>query len=247
MKKSFIFLFSILIIASACCCANAKSGNGSALSSAIRTYKSGNYAQAYTEFSNIAKKDPSNAVAYYYLAISAAQIGKRDEAIENYDKVLSLSNNWKLVRYAKKGKVCIESPSKCNEPDADESELDRFVRSHFGTGFSKEVQSDFERQKIQNIMREMNRKDDIPASEFKEYRDFSTQAPTNDEIVSALRTLQRAGLNNVLGGYNSDLSMLYNNSNDSTQMLNMLTGNGTSNLSPQVIQTLLTNQLTGGF
>lgn len=248
MKKSVLTILSVMICALTINMSDARTTNNSSLSSAIRLYKSGNYAQSYNAFNNIIKKDPSNAVAYYYLAMTSAQIGKRDEAIANYEKVLTLSTNGQLTRYARKGKTCIESPDKCGEPDENETDLDRFIRSRFGSGFSEEARSDYERQKIENLMREMNRQNDIAPGKFKEYKDFSSQAPTNDEIVTALRVLQRAGLGNVYGSnYNSDLSLLMGNNNNNVNnydMLNMLMGRrNSSSVSPEVIQSLITNQI----
>ena len=97
-------------------------------------------------------------------------------------------------------------------------------------------------------MREMNRGKDVEPTKFKDYKDFSSQAPSNDEIVAALRVLQRAGLTNVAGVNGvSEWSLLTGSQNENTALLNMLTGKGTSNLSPQVIQSLLTNQMSIGF
>ena len=101
------------------------------------------------------------------------------------------------------------------------------------------------KQLIDNMKREINRNKDIAPQKFKDYKDFSSQAPTNDEIVNALRVLQRAGLTNI--GNNSELSLLTGSRSENDILLNMLTGQGTSTMSPQVIQSLLTNQMSIGF
>ena len=244
MKKYILVLLSVFICMATVNIAGAKTASSPALNSAIRLYKAGNYAESYKALNNIVQKDPSNALAYYYLAMTSAQIGKKDEAIENYEKVLTLSSNGQLTRYARKGKICLTEPLKCNEPLDDESDMDRFIRRSYGSGFSEEARSEYEKQKIENLMREINRHNDIAPSRFKEYRDFSSEVPTNDEIVTALRTLQRAGLGNVVlgNGYNSDLTALTGNNN--YDMLNMLIGRQNSSLSPQVIQSLITNQMS---
>lgn len=246
MKKYILVLMAALICASTINIANAKSTSNSALASAIRLYKAGNYSQSYQSFSNIVKKDPSNAVAYYYLAMTSAQIGKKDEAIANYEKVITLSPNGQLGRYATKGKTCIEEPSKCHETSED-SALDSFIQGRFGSGFSDEARSEYEKQKIENMMREMNRKNDIEPQRFKDYKDFSNAVPTNDEIVAALRVLQRAGLSDILSNNMSDISLITGGQNNNNAMLNMLLGKDSTNLSPQVIQSLLTNQMSTGF
>lgn len=250
MKKNLIAILSLMICLSTVTLVDAKSTtSNSSMASAIRYYKAGNYSQSYELLHKIIEKDPSNAVAYYYLGMTSTQIGKGQEAIDSYAKVISLAPNTKLEDYAVKGKRCIETPDKCNAPQEETSESERFIRGAFGSGFSQEAKSEFDRKKIENIMREMNRNDDIKPNKFKQFKDYSGEVPTNDEIVTALRVLQNAGLTNVVGqnSYNNDLSILTGGQNN-YEMLNMLLGNkSTSSLSPQVIQSLLTNQMSAGF
>lgn len=247
MKKYILVLLAALICTSTFNYASAKTTSNSSLASAIKMYKAGNYTQCYSVLSNIVKKDPSNAVAYYYLAMTSAQIGKKDEAISNYDKVIKLSPDSQAGIYAAKGKTCLEAPEKCHE-QSETSDLDLFIQSKFGSGFSEEARGEYEKQKIENMMREMNRKNDIAPQKFKDYKDFSSEAPTNDEIVAALRVLQRAGLTDVIGGAGlSEMSLLTGGQSNSDAMLNVLMGNGNSSLSPQVIQSLLTNQMSASF
>ena len=249
MKKYIVLLLSAIICASASInYANAKTTSNTSLASAIKMYKAGNYTQCYDALQGIVKRDPSNAVAYYYLAMTSAQIGKKDEAISNYEKVITLTPNSQVGLYASKGKTCLETPDKCND-ESETSALDSFVQGKFGSGFTDEVRSEFEKQKIENLMREMNRKNDISPEHFREYKDFSSEVPTNDEIVDALRVLQRAGLSDIISGNNSmnEMSLLTGNHENAGTVLNMLTGTRNSTLSPQIIQSLLTNQMTTGF
>lgn len=255
MKKSFIAMFTLLLLMAAIGTASAKTTtSNSSLASAIKLYKAKNYSQSYVVLKDVVKKDPSNAVAYYYLAMASAQIGNKNEAIENYQKVLSLSPNSQLEYYAKKGKVCLEDEEKCNEADTEESKLDHFVRGKFGSGFSNEARGSYEKQKIENLMREMNRNDSITPKKFKDYKDFSSQAePSNEEIVAAVKTLQQAGLVNMLStnSYRSDLSMLTSNADNSIneyEMLNLMLGKKQdNNIDARLIQSLLTNQMSTSF
>lgn len=258
MKKSVAFILSVMLCASCFCGSYAKAApNNSSnvtLASCINLYKSANYVQAYKSLTELVQKDPSNPAAYYYLAMTSVHMGKKEEAIENYDKAMTLAPNSKLGDYAEKGKRCIETPEKCNAPATKAQTLDRFIRGPFGSGFTHDARGEYEKNKIENLMREMNRSDEIPAERFKEYKDYSSQAPTNDEIVAALRVLQRAGLSNVIGtnGMNTDVSLLNDNryeNGNAYEMLNMLLGNknSASTLSPQVIQSLLTTQMSSGF
>lgn len=261
MKKILLLLLGITILSAYTCEVSARPKPTSpATSAAIKLYKSGNYTQSYLTFSNIVKKDPSNALAYYYLGMSSVQLGKKDEAMKNYEKAISLSpEKGLLASYAKLGLRCIDDPVGCRNPLKDESgdnEEDKFIKSSFGSGLSDKARGVYEQQKIQNIMREINRSDEIAPQKFKDYKDFSSQAPSNEEISAAIQTLQKAGFNDMITpqGYNSDLLYmlsLQNNeskNNPDYQMMNLLMNNrGLSNLNPQVIQTLLTNQMTSSF
>lgn len=255
MKKLLPVITFMVVCALTINIASARTTTNPALSSAIKMYKSGNYVQTYSTLTDIVKRDPSNAVAYYYLAMTCVQVGRKSEAIANYDKVLSLKPEGILGRYATKGKVCIETPDKCHEPLNNQTEMDTFVNSRFGNGFSKEARSDYERQKIQNLMREMNRNKEITPNKFRDYKDFSSEVPTNDEIVTALRVLQSAGLGDIIGNnnnYNSELSLITgsdNNKPNGYDMLNMLFGNNKqdSYMSPQLIQALMTSQMSANF
>ena len=259
MKKPILILLSVLILGTMATVVNAKPATTSpATAAGIKLYKAGNYTESYTTFSEIVKKDPSNALAYYYLGMSSVQLGKKSEAIENYNRAVELSPNGVLGSYAKKGIRCAEDPYTCHEAPKEEGENvdtaeDKFIRGHFGSGLSDQARGVYEKQKIDNIKREMNRNNEIPAQRFKEYKDFSSQGPSNEEIVSAIKTLQAAGLTNVLGGQNySDISYMMGTQNNTNgyEMLNMLFGNNSgsnANINPQVIQSLLTTQMTAGF
>lgn len=242
MKKSLLTLLSVLVLFTTMGIVCAKPATNTDLTSAIKLYKNGNYSECYAKLGDVIKKDPANALAYYYMAMTSAQMGRKDEAISNYDKAITLApsgNN--LNRYAQKGKRCLETPDKCEE-SLFESMEDEFIQRKGGPKFTEEVQSNYEQLKIENFMREMNREDSIEPRKFKEYKDFSN-VPTNDEIVAALRTLQRAGFGNVINNNYADLSVLTGNSQQNS-MLNMMGG---SSMNPQLIQALLTNNMTQGF
>jgi len=258
MKKTILSIMSILVIFASASTVSAKvNPTNAATATAIKYYKSGNYVQSYLACEDIVKKDPSNALAEYYLAMSQVQLGNKDAALSAYEKVMMLSPNGILGRYAKKGKKCLETPELCHEPDKDEMENetaeDKFIKGAFGSGFSIKARGVHEREQIEDLRREINRNQDIPPQKFKDYKDFSTYEPNNDDIVAAIRILQRAGLFDLIdrNTYGSDVSFISgNNTNENNRdILNLLLGknSGTSNLSPQVIQSLLTTQMSTNF
>jgi len=245
MKKKLLIALSIMILATSGS-VFAKQKISTELSDIISMYKAGNYSECYVKLGDFVQKDPTNALAYYYYAMANAQLGKSEEAISNYEKAINLSaNNSNLNKFAKKGKLCLESPDKCSD-SLYSSEEEEFIRNLKGPKFSKSVKGQYDDFKLQNMMREMNRSNDINVNEFNEYRDFSSMnsiqgTPSNDEIVAALRTLQRAGLSNT---YNmSDVTALSGLTNQAP-LMNMLGG---SSMNQQLIQSMLTNNMTLGF
>lgn len=77
------------------------------INSAISKYKNGNYSGCLQELFSLTQKDPSNAVAYYYMALAYTHVDMQDDAIESYEKVIALSPNSYLVDYAVKGRDCL--------------------------------------------------------------------------------------------------------------------------------------------
>lgn len=243
MKKKILLFLSVIVLTSAFSMVSAKPSTE--LTEAIQLYKSQNYTECYAKLTELVKSDPSDALVYYYMAMSATQLGKREEAIDFYNKTLSLvpvTSN--LGRYATKGKLCIENETACQKANSVMTIADGIMNNNSTELSSPEVKSEFEKLKIENLMREMNRNNDIPAQRFKEYKDFSsynsTETPTNDEIVAAMRTLQRAGLSNIGNNY-SDLSLLTGNHNN--DIANMFGGN----INPQIMQAMFTNNMSLGF
>lgn len=246
MKKKLLILLAMVLLLTGTSSAFAKTEVSTELAECIKLYKAENYTECYAKLTDFVTLDTANALAYYYLAMTATQIGRQEEAIDNYSKAIMLApQNSNLAAYARKGKRCLEEPEACEEAVYD-TPLEEFVKQAKHVKLSDEVNSQIEQLKIQEMMRKMNRFEDIDKSTFDEYHDFSTMnntaTPSNDEIVAALRTLQKAGLSNYANMNNSGLSVL--TGNQENNVLNML---GNSSISPQLIQTMLTNNMSLGL
>lgn len=271
MKKKFLIALSILMLSSACLTASAAkfTANGK-MAKAIKKYKNGNYTGCLQDAMDITKKDPSNAIAYYYMAIAYVQAGKKDEAIEAYDNVISLKPNITLYKYAAEGKKCLEYPSQCT--DSGLSELDKIINDPMGeNALSTKVQDKLEGNKLQSIKNKINNGEEINRFELDKFEKFKSEneTPSNDEIVAALRVLQKAGLSPYSNQMNSmigaspqmnQLSLLMGNNNSNQQnnsMMNMLpflmTQNkpgeksATSSFSPQIMEAMLMNSMMPDF
>lgn len=288
MKKRFLYLILLGIIATNF--SLNESFGASSLTSAVKKYKMGNYTGCLQDAQAVAKNDPSNAVAYYYMAISYAQAGKKDEAILCYKKVLSLKPNAVLYKYANTGKLCLESPDKCSIGKS--TDVDKAVKAPYGDGLTESVRSSIQQKRLNALKNEINKDVDVNNYEFRKYKDYSNQkseaepeaqvsaaasleekAPTNDEIVAALRVLNRAGLNPyaqmnpyaAMGGQNSQMAQMSammgmgNTQGNNNQLMNVLpfllaqgqdkTQQGASgtNFNPQMIQTMIMNSMMPDF
>lgn len=250
--RKHIFLLGLAVLLVSATALNVQAKQNTDLNAAISMYKAGNYSGCIQTLERVLKQDPSNAVAHYYMAISNVQAGRTEEAISHYDTVIRLNTQETLVRYATRGKLCLEDAEQCTANGT----LDDFIKGRKGFDLTNSVKNNIETQKIESIRRDINDNKDIEPARFNQYRRFSSSAetaPSNDEIVAALRTLQRAGLNAPVMSPYTDLSAIYagtvpNNNNSMANLMNMLSGannGGGRNVDPQVLQTIMSSQMLG--
>ena len=167
------------------------------ISDIIELYKAKKYQECITKSETITKNDPTSVLGYYYCALSYAQLGNKTEAIKNYDKVIALGTNKELVKYAKTGKSKLNvKPPKKQITGAD-SILDETVEEK---PQNKNISDKIE----QSPQKTTEKKEQPQISESKTQKtenNNTNKPPTNDEIVNAIRVLQRAGL--LQGGLNA--------------------------------------------
>lgn len=216
MKKYFILLTALLLVGT-----NSLAAQTPSLSVAIQKYKGENYVGCIQDTQDITKKDPSNALAYYYMAISYASIGKKEDAISAYDKVIALATNETLLEYAQRGSSCMSDPEGCKKKEANiDNDLDRFIRS--GESFSKSTTDKLREIQIQQMKDAINKEVD------KAKTDSRSEVPTNDEIAEAVKVLARAGINPVAQNpYLQAQQAMYQN--PEYMQLQMLMGNNSNN------------------
>lgn len=85
-------------------------------------YHLGNFTGCMQEAEAYVKKHPGDTLGYYYLAMSYAKSGEKENAIKAYEKVISLNDNPMIVKYATNGRNCVMQGSETcypnvNEPD----------------------------------------------------------------------------------------------------------------------------------
>ncbi len=184
------------------------------IKSAIAKYKNGNYSGCLQELFSLVKKDPSNAVAYYYMAMAYTYIDMQSEAIEAYEKVIALNSNAYLTNFAEKGRDCLTNGPKCAKDNLEEqTDLDKFINAPYGNGLSPELNGQVKQKELNNIKETINTKEDLEHKDIEKIREFDTKHNNGDdmqssaeetekiamvsdeEILQAVKTLKEAGLN----------------------------------------------------
>ena len=252
------------------------------LNHAVSSYKKANYTGAAQELLSYLAKHPDDAKAYYYMAVTLANLGDTDAAITAYEKVIILNPNEGMVAYAAKGRDCLTGGPLCAESGLMEGEepdpLDEFINAPYGDGFSPELKEQMKYKDLENIQKNINRKPELAPEDVQEIKDFDKEHSgmeltdnkialadgevSNDEIVEALHTLQKAGMNvsiqpstpNPAAFQNSQtaqMSMMLggnqSNNDPMTQMLPYMmqagTKDGAQNVDPQVLQTMMMSSM----
>lgn len=293
MKKKILLTLILGLVMQTSVMAAQTSSQSAQINAAIKKYKAGNYAGCLQDMQAYVKRDPSNAVAYYYIAISYAQANNKDEAIKAYEKAIALKSNPIVTDYATTGKRCLETPDKCKETE-DLSDLDKFVQQPFGDGLSKKVKDDLESKHLDALKNDINKDKEIDVYELKKFNK-SEAKPSNAEVVNALKVLEKAGFSNLVQNsqaapaqnqvqtqnqnsamneyakvmndpqimaQNQQMQQLQmmmgngnNNNNQNNNFMNMLPymmaqsgqGGQGSNMSPQLIQSMLMNSMMPSF
>lgn len=222
------------------------------MKSAVAKYKAGNYVGCLQELFSLTKRQPTNAMAYYYMAMAYTHVDMQDEAIEAYEKVISLNPNSYLMDYAEKGRDCLTDGPKCKPEEVTEEldELDKFIKAPYGNGLSPELNNEVKQKQLNNIKETINKKEDLENRDIQKIRDFDTKQnnqssieetekiamASDEEILQAVKTLKDAGLNITVQEENSynqfaqyqdprmaEMSMLLGgNNNNGNNMMNML-------------------------
>ncbi len=221
------------------------------IKSAVSKYNAGNYSGCLQELFSLVKKQPSNAVAYYYMAMAYTHVDMQNEAVEAYEKVLALNPNSYLYDYAEKGRDCLTGGPKCQAENTEEQdELDKFINSPYGNGLSPQLNGEVKQKELNNIKETINKKEDLEHKDIEKIKEFDTKhnnqsyveetekiaMVSDEEILQAVKTLKDAGLNLTVQQDNpyaqfaqyqdprmAEMSMLLgNNNNNNNSMMNVL-------------------------
>lgn len=204
MKKKLVLIVAILMLLfHPSYCVFAKSSINAPMRVAIKKYKHGNYTGCLQDCLDLVVRHPS-AIAYYYMAMSYAQAGKKDMAITAYNRALALKPSAQLAEYAATGKRCLETPDQCHpeskDTAKDDAALDKMIAAPRSDELAPSVVKDYRQIRLDNVRQQINNGKEMDDYSFRKLnfkRDKSNliaQKPTNDQIVAALKILKDAGL-----------------------------------------------------
>lgn len=241
---------------------------------AIAKYKKGNYSGCLQEMISLTKSDPYNPVVYYYLGMAYTQIGKKDQAVKAYERVMKLNSDLTLTQYATKGRDCLVGGPTCTEENADETaaDLDEFINSPYGNGFSNELNQQVKEKQLKNIQKTINEKQNLEDEDIENIQKFDRRSQkksddikiaenttSNDDIIKAIETLKKAGVNVSINPmmqtnnqYNELGLLLGSNNNNNNAMMNMIpfllnqNQNG-QKIDPQILQSMMMNSMLPDF
>ena len=203
----------LIFSASSALCA----ANSALVRTGISQYKAKNYAGCIYTMKDVIKKDPSNAMAHYYAAISYARLGDKTEASNYYTKVVNLNSNVTLTSYAKQGLAAINNGSQNNAVNA---QADKFLQAGYKSGVNPEVTKQLKMMELDRKKDEINTRVHAPKvtqptqttttdkakDTTKDTKKDSNKPadttkkslnkqPTDAEIAQAVKTLAAVGIN----------------------------------------------------
>lgn len=244
------------------------------INSAVNKYKNGNYAGCLQEMISLTKTDEYNPIIYYYLGMAYTQVGNKDQAVKAYEQVIKLNADKTLIQYATKGRDCLVGGPTCVQDETTETDegLEEFINSPYGNGFSEELNQQVKEQKLKNIQKTINQKQNLEEEDIEEIQKFDEKGkadddtklaanPTDDEILNAIKTLKKAGVtvsitpaSMPVNNQFNELSMMLgnNNNNNNNAMMNMLpyllsqSQNG-QQIDPQILQSVMMNSMLPDF
>ncbi|MCD7740549.1 MAG: tetratricopeptide repeat protein [Candidatus Gastranaerophilales bacterium] len=129
MKKIFLLGLVITIMLSFCSIEKVIAEDAQVIKNAIAKYKNKNFVGCISDLKMYTEQDPSNAVAWYYLANSYMNIAMKDEAHAAFEKVIELNTVPKLTSYSIQAEICMENPLKCNYQNFTKEEIKKLKQN----------------------------------------------------------------------------------------------------------------------
>lgn len=255
MKKVLILALCIMLSGTYCLAKTQTKSVNSKVYSGISNYKKANYTGCIQDMQEALKKNPNDILAKYYLALVYTKIGLKDEAKKYYQEVINQGSEKLLVDYSKKAVTCLENPEDklCAVKEEKDDEMDQFIESK--QFLHPDLVKSMQKRELKDLKENFNA-DKLPNMEdYRFINDAKDEVPTDAQIAAAVKVLAKVGYNPAAQIYNNSyispqmaqISAFTGNQNTNNNFVNMLPylmaqKGSNSNISPELIQTMLLNQ-----
>lgn len=263
MKKIFMLglVFALILSIGFITRVYAKETNMQLIKDAISKYKNKNYVGCISDLRMYTEKDPSSAIAWYYLGNSYMNIAMKQEAHAAFEKVIALNTVPKLTSYSIQAQICMENPTKCNYQNFSTDEIKKlkadptaFLEQYFAnlanTGKDAdtvEIEQLIKGSYSQNIhpqAREFIRQE---KTKMKQNEINTDQAfiPSSDKLAQAVKLLKEQ--NNDLTGF--AMMMDSNNQTNNNNYAEMIKQYQSENrkITPEMLQMMMMSNMMPAF
>lgn len=263
MKKIFMLglVFALILSIGFITRVYAKETNMQLIKDAISKYKNKNYVGCISDLRMYTEKDPSSAIAWYYLGNSYMNIAMKQEAHAAFEKVIALNTVPKLTSYSIQAQICMENPTKCNyqnfstdeikklkaDPtafleqyfanlantgkDADTVEIEQLINGAYSQNIHPQAQEFIRQEKTKMKQNEIN----------------TDQAfiPSSDKLAQAVKLLKEQ--NNDLTGF--AMMMDSNNQTNNNNYAEMIKQYQSENrkITPEMLQMMMMSNMMPTF
>ncbi len=235
--------------------------NTQIIQDAISKYKNKNYVGCISDLRMLTEKDPTSAIAWYYLGNAYMNIAMTQEAHEAFEKVIGLNTVPKLTSYSIQAQICMENPSKCEYQDFSHDEIKKlkadpagFLEQYFAN--LNNTEKDADTVEIENLI-----KGNYPQNVHPQAQEFIRQEktkmkqneintdqafiPSSDKLTQAVKLLKEQ--NNDLTGF--AMMMDSNNQTNNNNYAEMIKQyhNENKTITPEMVQMMMMSNMMPNF
>lgn len=229
---------------------------------AITKYKDKNYLGCISDLKLYTEKDPSNAIAWYYLGNAYMNIAMKTEAHAAFEKVVALNTVPKLTSYSIQAQICMENPAKCQYQNFSYEEIQKlkadptaFLEQYFAS--LNNTTKDPDTVEIENLINGMypnnihpSAKDFIRQEKAKmkttEINSNKAYVPSDKKLAQALQMLKDQ--NNEITSFAMMMDKpLSTDSSRYTELIKQYQDTDNKTIPPEMIQLMMMQNMMPNF
>lgn len=241
-----------------------KESDAKVIKEAIKKYKEKNYVGCISDLRLYTQKDPSNAVAWYYLGNSYMNIAMKPDAHAAFEKVITLNTVPKLTSYSIQAQICMENTAKCEYRNFNADEIKKlkanpttFLEEYFAKVNAK-PEKDPETVEIEKLINGSYPNNIAPeANEFirqerakmktTEINNNQAYIPSDQKLAQAVEILKHQ--NNDITGLSMmmDIPQQYGQNNYVDLLKQYQNQDNKKSLTPEMIQMMMMSNMMPNF